>query len=52
MRQAKGWAESDAFTRWRRVLCYMSRPGVTSKIKRGARRRERREGKAETKKSY
>lgn len=39
-------AEQDAFSRyWRHMLCYLDRPGVRSKIKRGARRRERREAK-------
>lgn len=38
-------AEQDAFSGWRRVLCYMQKAGVTSSIKRGARRRERREAK-------
>ena len=34
-------AEQDAFTGWRKVLCYIQRPGVVAKIKRGANRRER-----------
>lgn len=38
-------AETDAFTGWRHVLCYLERAGVKGKIKKGARRRERREGK-------
>ena len=46
-RQAKGFAEVDAFTGWRHVLCYLQRPGVKDSIKRGARRRERREAKRE-----
>lgn len=40
-RAAKSAAEDDVFTRWRRVYCYTQRAGVTSSIKRGARRRER-----------
>lgn len=40
-RQTKSGSEADAVTRWKRVLCYMQRPGVSSGIKRGARRRER-----------
>lgn len=38
-------AEADAFTGWKNVLCYVQRAGVKAKIKRGARQRERREGK-------
>ena len=34
-------AEQDAFTGWRNVLCYIQRPGVVAKIKRGANKRER-----------
>ena len=45
--------ENDTFSRvWRRRYCYLQRAGATSKIKRGARRRERREGKAETNADY
>lgn len=44
-RQVKGYAEQDAFTRWKHVLCYTQRVGVSASIKRGARRRERREAK-------
>lgn len=40
-RPTKNAAEHDVTTGWRHVLCYMSRPGVTSSIKRGMRRRER-----------
>jgi hypothetical protein len=42
-RKTKTAAEIDCVTGWRRVLCYMARPGVTSKIKRQMRRRERHE---------
>ena len=42
-RPIKDTAEQDAFTRWRRVYLYTQRPGVTSWIKRNARRRERHE---------
>lgn len=39
-------AEQDvASPFWRRHYCYLQRAGVTSKIKRQMRRRERREGK-------
>lgn len=42
-------AENDAFSRYsRRLLCYLTRPGITAKIKRGARRRERHEAKRQT----
>jgi len=33
---------------WRPVMCYLARTGVTSKIKRQIRRRERRQGKKDT----
>lgn len=34
--------EQDAFTGWRKVLCYMDRPGVVKKVKRMANKRDRR----------
>lgn len=34
-------SEQDAFTAWRKVLCYIDRPGVVAKIKRGANKRDR-----------
>jgi len=46
-RPVRDMAEQDAFTGWRRVLCYMQRPGVRSGIKQSARRRERREARRE-----
>jgi len=46
-RLIKGAAEEDTFTSWRRVYCYLQRAGVASKIKRQARRRERRQGRKE-----
>jgi hypothetical protein len=46
-RPIRGAAEEDTFTPWRRVYCYLARPGVTSKIKRGYRRGERHQAKAE-----
>lgn len=46
-RQMKTAAEYDAFTRWRRYYCYLSRAGTVKKIKRQANRRERREGRRE-----
>lgn len=42
-RRVRDMAEEDAFTGWRRVLCYVQRPGVRSAVKRRARRRERHE---------
>lgn len=30
----KGGEEWDCFTGWRKMLCYMKRPGVTKSIKR------------------
>lgn len=38
--------ENDVHTSWRKVYAYVQRAGVTSKIKRGTRRRERREARA------
>lgn len=46
-RRIKGFAEEDAFTGWRHILCYVQRPGVRKGIKRSANRRERRDGKSE-----
>ena len=44
-RKAITAAEQDTVSsKWRRALCYLGRPGVTSGIKRQMRRRERREG--------
>jgi len=39
--------EYDAYTSWRKVLCYLQRPGAVKAIKRRTHKRERREGKAE-----
>lgn len=44
-RRIDGGAEQDVHTPWRKLLCYTQRAGVTAKIKRATRRRERREGK-------
>lgn len=41
----KGGAEWDCFSRWRKLLCYMSKPGVTKSIKRGFNKRQRVDGK-------
>jgi len=40
------WNEQDAYTGWRRVLCYIDRPGVVRKIKRNTHKRERQEARA------
>jgi hypothetical protein len=34
--------EADAFTRWRRLYCYLQRPGAVKDIKRRYHRKERR----------
>lgn len=48
-RRAITSAERKVVSRyWRRTYCYLQRAGVTDSIKRQMRRRERREGKAET----
>lgn len=39
------WDEEDAYTPWRRLYCYLQRPGVVKKIKRRTHKRERREWK-------
>lgn len=36
------WAEQDAFTSWRKVLCYLQRSGVRKSIKRDSHRYDRR----------
>lgn len=48
-RPIRNFAEEDAFTSWKHVYSYLQRAGIKSKIKRIARRRERREGKADVK---
>jgi len=39
--------EQDAYTPWRRLLCYTQRAGVVKSIKARTHRRERREARAE-----
>lgn len=39
--------EFDAFSRWRRILCYMQRPGIVAKIKRQHNKRIRKEARQE-----
>lgn len=47
-RRTHKWEEGDVVSKyWRRTYCYLKRAGVTSKLKRQMRRRERREGKKE-----
>lgn len=42
-RPRKGGEEMDVFSRWRRVLSYTRHSRTTAKVKRNARRRERRQ---------
>lgn len=51
-RPPKTGFEQDAFTGWRKVLCYMQRPGVRRKAKRQVHKRERREAKEECRHDY
>ena len=44
-RATRGGAEVDVFTSWRRLYCYLQRAGAASKVKKGARQRERRDAK-------
>lgn len=46
-RKMKTGDEQNVHTGWRRLYCYTQRAGVTSKVKRGTRRRERHEAKRE-----
>jgi hypothetical protein len=46
-RPIRGAAEEDTFTPWRRLYCYLARPGVASKIKRAYRRQERHQARIE-----
>jgi hypothetical protein len=39
--------EQDVHTRWRRLYCWASRAGATSRAKHRTNRRERREGRTE-----
>jgi hypothetical protein len=41
------WEEQDAYTGWRKVMCYLQRAGKVKAIKRRTHRRERREAKRE-----
>jgi hypothetical protein len=43
----KGYLEYDALTRWRKVLCYMGRPGVAKSAKAQYNRRQRRLSRAQ-----
>lgn len=46
-----GWrnraTENDVFGAWRRLYCYTQKAGTCARVKRRARRRERREAKVE-----
>lgn len=46
-RQIKTPGEQDAYTKWRHLLCYMTRAGVVKGIKRDTHKRERQEAKHE-----
>ena len=37
--------EQDAYSKWRKIYIYLSRPGAVKKIKKSTHRRERREAK-------
>lgn len=41
--------EQDAYTRWRHLYIYLSRPGVVKSIKRRTHKRERREAQGQIK---
>jgi hypothetical protein len=41
--------EYDAYTQWRKYLCYLQRAGVVKKIKRRTHKRERREAQQQIK---
>lgn len=45
----KSAAEYDVITKWKKYLCYLQRPGVSSGIKRQLRRRARHEAKLDIK---
>lgn len=46
-RIAKTGDEVDAYSKWRHIYIYLSRPGVVKAIKRRTHKRERQEGKYE-----
>lgn len=46
-RRVVNYEEQDAYTGWRKVLCYLQKAGAVRKIKKRTHRRERREGKRE-----
>lgn len=51
-RAIKTGEEQDVHTGWRKMYVSLGRAGVTAKAKRRTRRRERREGHAETEETY
>lgn len=46
----KSGAEWDLLSGWRHLLCYIMRPGVKKKIKKGLNRRSRHEARADLRK--
>lgn len=44
-RQIRDAGEQDAYTPWRRYLCYLQRAGVVKSIKRRTHKRERQDAK-------
>lgn len=45
-RRAVNGEEADAYSKWRHVLCYLSRPGAVRQIKKRTHKRERQEARA------
>jgi hypothetical protein len=43
----KGWDEQDVYTSWRKLYCYLQRPGAVKFVKKQTHRRERQSGKKE-----
>lgn len=46
-RRIVNWDEQDAYTPWRKLYCYLQRPGAVKFVKRRTHRRERREARDE-----
>ncbi len=51
-RAIKTGDEQDAYTAWRKLYIYLSRPGVVKSIKRSTHRRERAEGKQDAEEQF
>lgn len=47
-RRTKGGAEHTVHSHWRRLYCWTQKAGAVKKIKKIGNRRERREGRAQT----